>query len=154
MYTTNVRWPYVKSKSCGAPVLRLVSIATMSSAVDVLFTKVVQFLLLMGQYLQGTQRSVETWTIHGLAVKAALQLGLHSSKASKHLSPLIQEYRKRTWYGCVILDRTLSMTFGRPAAIPEDYVMTDLPCHVDLGNSPAPVMPHHEVSLGFFNATM
>ena len=121
---------------------------------EVLLTKLVQFLLLMGQYLQGTQRSVETWTIHGLAVKAALQLGLHSSKASKHLSPLIQEYRKRTWYGCVILDRTLSMTFGRPAAIPEDYLMIDLPCHVRTRDSPAPIMPHHEVSLEFFNATM
>ena len=121
---------------------------------DVLLTLAVQFLLLMGQYLQGTQRSVETWTIHGLAVKAALQLGLHSSKASKHLSPLIQEYRKRTWYGCVILDRTLSMTFGRPAAIPDDYVIIDLPCHIDAGDSLGPVEPRHEVSVEFFNATM
>jgi hypothetical protein len=49
--------------------------------------------------------------IQSLAVKADLQLGLHSAKASKRFSPLDQEIRKRTWYGCVILDRTLSMTF-------------------------------------------
>lgn len=65
----------------------------------------VQFLLLMGQYLQGTQKSVQAWTVHGLAVKAALQLGLHSINASRTFNPLEQETRKRTWYGCVVLDR-------------------------------------------------
>lgn len=59
----------------------------------------------MGQYLQGTQKSVQAWTVHGLAVKAALQLGLHSRAASKAFSPPEQEIRKRTWYGCVVLDR-------------------------------------------------
>ena len=117
-------------------------------------TIIVQFLLVMGQYLQGTQRSVETWTIHGLAVKAALQLGLHSPRVSGRFSPLAQEYRKRTWYGCVILDRTLSMSFGRPAAIPDDYVILDLPCHVNIGDPMESIDPRREISLNFFNATM
>lgn len=108
----------------------------------------------MGQYLQGTQRSVETWSIHGLAVKAAMQLGLHCPKVSRHLSPLVREYRKRTWYGCVILDRTLSMTFGRPSAIPEDYVVLDLPCNVGMSNPSGVIAPKIEASLSFFNATM
>ncbi len=115
----------------------------------------VQYLLVMGQYLQGTQKSVETWTIHGLAVKAALQLGLHSAEASKRFSPLDQEIRKRTWYGCVILDRTLSMTFGRPAAIPDDYVKLELPRSFDDGGSPGLAAdPRNIVSVNFFNATM
>ncbi|GKZ27604.1 hypothetical protein AbraCBS73388_005129 [Aspergillus brasiliensis] len=67
--------------------------------------EVVQYLLLMGQYLQGTQKSVQAWTVHGLAVKAALQLGLHSKDASQAFSPLERETRKRTWFGCVVLDR-------------------------------------------------
>ncbi|OBT39075.1 hypothetical protein VE00_09907 [Pseudogymnoascus sp. WSF 3629] len=116
--------------------------------------EIVQFLLVMGQYLQGTQRSVETWSIHGLAVKAAMQLGLHCPKVSGHLSPLMQEYRKRTWYGCVVLDRTLSMTFGRPSAIPGDYVVLDLPCNVGMSNPPGAMAPRTEASLGFFNATI
>lgn len=65
----------------------------------------VQLLLLMSQYLQGSEHSVETWNIHGLAVKAAYQLGLHSSKALQRYPPLEREIRKRTWYGCVMLDR-------------------------------------------------
>lgn len=117
-----------------------------------------QYLLLTCQYLQGTQRSVETWTIHGLAVKAAFQLGLHSTAGSSRFSHLDQEIRKRTWYGCVVLDRTLSMTFGRPAAIPEDYVRIPLPQVLEPENS----ADSHQllddsrgrVSVAFFTATM
>lgn len=87
----------------------------------------VQAMLLMSQYLQGTHRSVMTWNIHGLAVKAAFQLGLHTTASLKSHSPLERETRVRTWYACIILDRTLSMTFGRPSAIPESYVRTSLP---------------------------
>ncbi|USP74127.1 hypothetical protein yc1106_01401 [Curvularia clavata] len=68
--------------------------------------EIVQLLLLMSQYLQGSERSIETWNIHGLAVKAAYQLGLHSSKA---------------------LQQTLSMTMGRPISIPEQFVKIELP---------------------------
>lgn len=66
---------------------------------------VVQYLLLMSQYLQGTQKSVQTWNTHGLAVKAALSIGLHSKDAMARFTPLEQEMRKRTWFGCVLLDR-------------------------------------------------
>jgi len=118
----------------------------------------VQFLLLTGQYLQGTQRSVEAWTVHGLAVKGALQLGLHSTAASSRFAPLDQEFRKRTWFGCVVLDRTLSMTFGRPSAIPDDYIRIQLPCkHATPANDISHEFTNNlkpEVSVEFFNATM
>ena len=118
----------------------------------------VQYLLLTGQYLQGTQRSVEAWTLHGLAVKGALQLGLHSSTPSSRFSPLDQEFRKRIWFGCVVLDRTLSMTFGRPPAIPDDYIRIPLPCSLvpprnDVNHALASD-PKPDISVEFFNATM
>lgn len=135
----------------------------------------------MGQYMQGTQKSVQAWTVHGLAVKAALQLGLHSKDASSIFSPQEKEIRKRTWYGCVVLDRygfhhpilklnffcdlqppssarTLSMTLGRPAAIPDYFVRLDLPTndvngdgHIDM-----PIVDREtfQMSVGFFNSTM
>lgn len=65
----------------------------------------VQAMLLMSQYLQGTHRSTTTWNIHGLAVKAAFQLGLHTTSSSSYQSPLDREMRLRTWYGCIVLDR-------------------------------------------------
>ncbi|KAJ5373434.1 hypothetical protein N7517_005440 [Penicillium concentricum] len=117
--------------------------------------EVVQYLLLMGQYLQGTQKSIQAWTVHGLAVKAALQLGLHSRHASKLFSPIEQEMRKRTWYGCVVLDRTLSMTFGRPAAIPDSYVKLELPTKREFENSTGLVDDETAaLSVAFFNATI
>ncbi|TLS29315.1 hypothetical protein PpBr36_00003 [Pyricularia pennisetigena] len=89
--------------------------------------EIVQFLVLMSQYLQGTDRSTQTWSVHGLAVKAAYQLGLHSQNELRRYTPLEREIRARTWYGCVILDRTLSMTLGRPCSIPESHVKLNLP---------------------------
>lgn len=67
--------------------------------------RTVQCLLLMAQYRQGTQRSDQAWNLHGIAVRAAIQLGLHSQSASAGLSVIEAEIRKRTWFGCMILDR-------------------------------------------------
>lgn len=114
----------------------------------------VQYLLVLGQYLQGTQRSIETWTVHGIAVKAAFQLGLHSANIAKRLSPLEQEIRKRTWFGCIVLDRTLSMTFGRPATIPNDYIKMELPQHIDGWTYEDDDELRTSSSVAFFSATM
>lgn len=103
----------------------------------------VQAMLLMSQYLQGTHRSVMTWNMHGIAVKAAFQLGLHSPTSMKAYSPHERETRNRTWFGCVMLDRTLSMTFGRPPAIPESYIRTPLP----KPHSGISILPDSEPSL-------
>ncbi|RMZ38832.1 hypothetical protein CA14_003279 [Aspergillus flavus] len=89
----------------------------------------VQFLLLLGQYLHGRHKPGQAWTVHTLAVKAAFKLGLHSQNALKDMPALTKEARKRTWYGCVMIDRLLSMTLGRPAAIPDCYVKLELPAN-------------------------
>ncbi|KAL3461942.1 fungal-specific transcription factor domain-containing protein [Aspergillus heterothallicus] len=93
--------------------------------------EIVQYLLLVTQYMQGTRSSSLTWTTHGLAVKIALQLGLHSAEASKSYSHVEREMRKRTWFGCVVLDRNLSMTFGRPVSIPDHYSRLEAPVYYD-----------------------
>ncbi|KAJ1326031.1 transcriptional regulatory protein GAL4 [Microdochium nivale] len=104
---------------CGTHMLRSTTLET------------VQYLLLSTQYLQSTQHAVQTWVIHGLAVKTALSIGLHSGAASAKFAPVEREMRKRTWYGCIVLDRSLSMTFGRPSAIPEEYVRLNLPIPIE-----------------------
>lgn len=70
----------------------------------------VHFLILWGQYLQGTQRPSEAWAVQGLTVKAAFQLGLHTASRSTSLTPLEREIRKRTWLGVVLLDRSVVAT--------------------------------------------
>lgn len=117
--------------------------------------EIVQYLLLASQYLQGTQKSSQTWTLHGLAVKGAYALGLHSNQASKRFSPLENEVRKRTWFGCVLLDRVLSMTFGRPPTIPEDHVRLPLPASWPPSNRPEFAIPELQMpSMLFFTTSI
>lgn len=65
----------------------------------------VHLLLLMSHYLQSTRKPVQCWTTHGLAIRVAIQMGLHSNQALQRFPPLERELRKRAWYGCVLLDR-------------------------------------------------
>lgn len=120
--------------------------------------EIVQFLLLLSQYLQGTSAGAETWNAHGLTVKSAYQLGLHSTDALKQYPPLEREIRKRTWYMCILLDRTLSMTFGRPFVIPASYIRVPHPEAYEMDTS-LPMGGMTSVSsslqsLNFFRATM
>jgi hypothetical protein len=83
--------------------------------------------------------------MHGLAVKAAYTVGLHSKEDYAGRSERQRETRKRAWWGCVTLDRfvglllkcgsqradimlsILSMTFGRPLMIPASHCRVGLP---------------------------
>ncbi|KAL5340166.1 fungal-specific transcription factor domain-containing protein [Aspergillus crustosus] len=120
-------------------------------------TMPVQYLLLVSQFKQGTRSSIQTWTTHGLAVKVALQLGLHSAEASKRFPPVEREIRKRTWFGCIVLDRSLSTTLGRPASIPEQYSRLELPVYFDLVETRARQIEARQrcrYSTDFFNVTI
>ncbi|GAD97031.1 putative P450 monooxygenase [Paecilomyces variotii No. 5] len=114
----------------------------------------VHYLILLEQYLQGTQRSAQTWITHSLAAKVALQLGLHSSEASRRFTPIEREVRKRTWYICVILDRSLSMTFGRPLAISESQVKLELPQPYSSIAPSSSGRGLDDLSVSFFNSTI
>ncbi|KAI0973650.1 fungal-specific transcription factor domain-containing protein [Xylaria arbuscula] len=76
---------------------------------------VVQVLLLVTIFLQSTQYPTRCWNSIGIACRVALGLGLHIGAPHRGHSPLEIEVSKRTWHGCVMLDMTVSMTFGRPA---------------------------------------
>ncbi|KAI2994126.1 transcriptional regulator family: Fungal Specific TF [Aspergillus niger] len=83
----------------------------------------VQATLLVAQYVQGTQRSAQTWSIASSAIYGALQIGLWRQPTVEGLgmSPLEAEVRKRT-----------CMTFGRPPIIPNSYMDCELPLDVPL----------------------
>ncbi|KAL4920044.1 fungal-specific transcription factor domain-containing protein [Aspergillus aurantiobrunneus] len=64
----------------------------------------IQCLLLMAQYLQSTD--------------SAHYMGLHLPQTFARLeSPQEQQLARKIWHGCVLMDRVVSMTFGRPAMI-------------------------------------
>ncbi|KAL2004460.1 hypothetical protein VTN00DRAFT_3489 [Thermoascus crustaceus] len=79
--------------------------------------ELVQALLLMCHYLQGTLELNECWNLVGLMIRTAVSIGLHANPETGALTAVEKEVRKRVWWGCFIIDRTLSMKFGRPPSI-------------------------------------
>ena len=78
----------------------------------------VQCFLLLGQYLQSTNDPQQCWIFVGLAIRMAQSLGLDLASTSAEADSEHEcEVLRRVWHGCVLMDRTLSMTFGRPAMI-------------------------------------
>ncbi|KAJ5233015.1 hypothetical protein N7468_005971 [Penicillium chermesinum] len=75
----------------------------------------VQTLLIIALLLQSTPYSNRCWNAIGLACRVAQGLGLHEATAQRNHKPLEQEIRRRTWYGCVMMDMIVSMTYGRPS---------------------------------------
>ena len=69
----------------------------------------VQALLLMGIFLQSTDRSEMCWNVIGLAIRMAQSVGLHDSEWTDahdvNLDTVEVEMKKRLWGGCVLHDR-------------------------------------------------
>ncbi|KAK5062910.1 hypothetical protein LTR84_004986 [Exophiala bonariae] len=89
--------------------------------------EMIQCFLLMSQYRQGTQYFDSVWDLHGMALKTAWHLGLHCKADSSAINASEAETRKRTFFGCLLLDRRLAMTFGRPPILPNQYFTMDMP---------------------------
>ncbi|CAI7625149.1 unnamed protein product [Penicillium bialowiezense] len=78
----------------------------------------IQCLLLMAQYLQSTDSAHQCWIVTGLAIRNAQSLGLHLPETIASLQSFEeQQLARKIWHGCVLMDRVISMTFGRPAMI-------------------------------------
>ncbi|KAJ5636946.1 fungal-specific transcription factor domain-containing protein [Penicillium longicatenatum] len=101
--------------------------------------ELVQLGLLMGFYLQSTERFSKCWNITGLTIRMAqnmgLQLKLCEARRKGLFAPLASqldcEMRVRVWYGCVLLDREISMSFGRPLMIVNNRQAVRLPTSID-----------------------
>lgn len=94
---------------------------------------VIQTLLIVALYLQSTPYPNRCWYSIGMACRAGLGLGLHDSQLYENRSPFEQDFQRRTWHGCVMMDTCASsrslvlcymdltdrlqdcMTYGRPS---------------------------------------
>ena len=78
----------------------------------------VQCFLLLGQYFQATHQPHACWIFVGLATRTAQSLGLQLPETSERFADSrTRESLRRAWHGCILMDRVLSMTYGRPCAI-------------------------------------
>ncbi|KAJ5160993.1 hypothetical protein N7492_006385 [Penicillium capsulatum] len=119
----------------------------------------IQCLLLMAQYLQSTDSAHQCWIVTGLAIRNAQSLGLHLSNTISHLRwSHEKQLARKLWHGCVLMDRVISMTFGRPAMISRASNGTaSLPLTVDdefivPGTSQGPAQPSDQPSIISFYA--
>jgi Fungal specific transcription factor domain len=67
--------------------------------------EMVQALLLMSLYQQGTMRPNQCWLTVGHATRMAQAIGLHLDRTELNIPPLERELGKRLWWGCFCLDR-------------------------------------------------
>lgn len=91
----------------------------------------VQSLLLMCYHLQSTVDLNECWALVGLMIRTAMSLGLHLPPLSPAFNAVTKEVRKRIWWGCFVIDQTISMKFGRPPTLRTADIMVELPREVD-----------------------
>lgn len=78
------------------------------------------------------RQSAESWSLLGVAIRAAQAIGLHRDGTKLGLDAVTTERRRRLWALIYYLDRTTSMLLGRPQAIDDKTSDCLPPCDVDI----------------------
>ncbi|KAK9479073.1 fungal-specific transcription factor domain-containing protein [Lipomyces japonicus] len=90
----------------------------------------IQTIILMILFLQSTARLATCYSYIGVALRAALRLGLHR-KVSYHFNPIETEVRKRIFWTILKMDVHISAMLGLPRCIDENDIDQDLPLEID-----------------------
>ncbi|OAL57103.1 hypothetical protein IQ07DRAFT_582349 [Pyrenochaeta sp. DS3sAY3a] len=109
--------------------------------------ELIQCLLLMSQYLQCTKKSYQTWMVAGSAVRVAQGLGLHLPEI--WTTPPRDDtaaLRCRVWRACIIMDRMICTSHGRPSMISDNLVsvVIRMQRHVQAQQSKGHQLPHDD----------
>ncbi|PLW38398.1 hypothetical protein PCANC_13675 [Puccinia coronata f. sp. avenae] len=95
-------------------------------------TTTIQALLFLAMYSFRSPKGLSTWHLTGLAMRTALELGLHrKTPKALQLSPFHEENKKRIWWSVYALERTMAFQLGRPIAIQDDEIDNELPLDID-----------------------
>ncbi|PWY95938.1 hypothetical protein BO94DRAFT_141598 [Aspergillus sclerotioniger CBS 115572] len=99
-----------------------------------------QALLLLNVYNEKCGNPKESWHFLGLAVRMAIDLGLHNERtyANFNQSLLDQEIQRRVWWTVYCLDSCSSKIHGLPLLLPEDRLITVHPVSNILDESLTP----------------
>ncbi|KAK3064120.1 hypothetical protein LTS18_009938 [Coniosporium uncinatum] len=88
---------------------------------------VVQALLGMTLYLQGTPNPRPAAVLLAAAIRLAYDLRLHRIDAYRDLDPAEAEQRRRVFWCCYALDKDFTMKLEQPPLINDDHMDVDLP---------------------------
>ncbi|GAA6010155.1 hypothetical protein JCM10207_005642 [Rhodosporidiobolus poonsookiae] len=101
----------------------------------------VQAFLLLGNYAQKLNHPSSGSVFLGIALRLAINLGLHCESSARNLSPFEQESRRRVWWCLVAFDSGAQLTFGHPSTLPTAGVdVQPLLCVSDVSFTPAAIV--------------
>ncbi|PBK98741.1 hypothetical protein ARMGADRAFT_960391 [Armillaria gallica] len=82
-------------------------------------------------YSMGTSVPQFSWTVIGVGLRAATEIGLHRQKPKGHKLTVNDELKKRSFWALVMLDKLLSLYLGRPVMMQEEDFDLELPVECD-----------------------
>ncbi|KAJ5219493.1 uncharacterized protein N7498_001592, partial [Penicillium cinerascens] len=113
----------------------------------------VQACLLIGTYLLPLDTSGLCYTYFGLALKLAIQNGMHRRYHGEGLSPRMVEARNRVFWTAYTIEKRISILHGRPASLSDADV--DAPFPVDFpGLMPATQPSNHTNMIALITLTL
>ncbi|KAI3150937.1 transcriptional regulator family: Fungal Specific TF [Penicillium roqueforti] len=91
----------------------------------------IEAMVLLVVYHLRTASSHGMWYMIGLAMRTAIDLGLHRKANESNLDPFTTQMRRRLFWTVYYLERVVSMSLGRPFSISDRHIDLDLPLEVD-----------------------
>ncbi|EAU83262.2 nuclear protein [Coprinopsis cinerea okayama7 len=90
-----------------------------------------QVQVLSVQFLQGSSAPQSCWTMVGIGIRLAQDVGAHRKKAQKAGPTAEDELWKRAFWVLVCMDRLVSAALGRPCAIQDEDFDLEMPIECD-----------------------
>lgn len=87
----------------------------------------VQAFLLLGVYTLPLDTAGLSYTYLGVAIKMAIQNGMHRKYSGVRLDPRIMEIRNRLWWTAYTLEKRICVLHGRPVSVSQSDTDTGLP---------------------------
>lgn len=92
-------------------------------------------ILLLTQYASLHPQSTGAWYMTGLAIRLAIDLGLHrESTVTADIDLLETDRRRRLFWAAYSLELNVCTVLGRPISIPDQQITTDYPLDIDDAN--------------------
>ncbi|KAJ5498511.1 C6 transcription factor [Penicillium expansum] len=91
----------------------------------------IEAMVLLVVYHLRTASSHGMWYMIGLAMRTAIDLGLHRKAYETNMDPFTTQMRRRLFWTVYYLERVVSMSLGRPFSISDRHIDLDLPLEVD-----------------------
>lgn len=103
----------------------------MMDMVDIRDLTSIQAVTFMIMFLQTSSRLTQCYSYIGVALRAAIRMGLHRSFPEKRFNPLEAELRKRVFWSLRKLDIYTGAILGLPSNLGEDEIDQDYPAEID-----------------------